>query len=830
MNSSLLPGTRLGGYEIRSQLGVGGMGEVYLAHDIKLDRNVALKILPPSVADDRQRMKRFEQEAKAASALNHPNILTIYQIDDAEGTNFIATEFVDGQTLRHRLIQEPIELGIVLDLTIQIAAALSAAHHAGIVHRDIKPENIMLRRDGIVKVLDFGLAKLIVDNSANIDTQAPTKTPFKTDPGTVVGTTIYMSPEQARGIEVDARTDIFSLALVLYEMVTGGSPFARSTSNEVLAALLSDVEQQPLARYSRNVPVELERIVSKALRKNREDRYQTVKDLLLDLQSLKKELEFERRLERSLPPKSKSVTAKEEHADSETTTESPAPTDFSGSRFASPIKLNQRSMVITFIALLTVALAAAAYYHFGRERAEAINSIAVLPFVNASGDPNMEYLADGIAESLMNSLSQLPNLKVMSRNTAFRYKGKEQDVETVGKELNVRAVLTGTLKQIGDQIVINVSLDDALDSHQIWGSQYDRKVSDLLSVQQQIARDITGNLRLKLSSADESRLTKRYTENPEAYQLYLKGRFYLNKRTGDGVRKGIEYFQQALEKDPSYALGYAGLADGYFLLTAFADTPPKESFPKSKAAVKRALELDETLAEAHASLASTLFFYDRNYAESDREFRRAIELNPNYATAHHWYGVTYLAKMERFDEAIAEVKRAQEIDPLSIIINADLGNTYINAHQFEKAIEQLRKTIEMDQGFYFAHWQLGVAYEATGKLHDATLEYQKARELNDDPWVLALLGHVYAASGKRAEATKTLEQLREISKQRYVPAYSFAIVYAALGEKDQAFQWLEKSLEDREPRINRLKVDTLIDSLHSDPRFAELVGRVGLPK
>lgn len=830
MSSSLFPGSRLGGYEIRSQLGVGGMGEVYLAYDLKLDRKVALKTLPTEVVANQQRMRRFVQEAKAASALNHPNILTIHEIGEDAGTNFIATEFIDGETLRRCLRREPMKIALVLELTIQIAAALSAAHHAGIVHRDIKPENIMLRRDGIVKVLDFGLAKLAFTEPSNADTQAPTKTFVKTDPGTVVGTAIYMSPEQARGLEVDMRTDIFSLGVVLYEMVTGCLPFAQPTSNEVLASLLSDKEPQPLARYSREVPVELERIVSKALRKNRDERYQTVKDLLLDLQSLKQELEFERRMERSLTPKSKSEMGTGANADATTVMESAAHRTVSERGFGSALKLNQRRAIITIVALLIVALAAGAYFHFASGRGEPINSIAVLPLVNASGDPNLEYLTEGIAESLMNSLSQLPNLKVMSRNTTFRYKGKEQDAERVGKELNVRAVLTGSLKQIGDQIVISVSLDDAHDSHQIWGSQYDRKVSDLLSVQREIARDITGNLRLKLSGTDESRLTKRYTENPEAYQLYLKGRFYWNKRTGDGAKKSIEYFQQAIEKDPSYALGYAGLADAYQLLSFFSDSPPQESFPKAKATAKRALELDETLAEAHTSLAAALFFYDRNFPESEREFQRAIELNPNYATAHHWYGVTYLARMERFDEAIAELKRAQELDPLSLIINADFGNTYIQAHQYDKAIEQLLKTVEMDQSFYFAHWQLGTAYEMKGDFQNAIAEYQKARQLNDDPWVLALLGHVYAATGRRDEALKILDQLKQTSRQRFVYAYGFALVYAGLGEKDQAFQWFEKSYQDREPRITRIKVDPLLDNLHSDPRFADLVRRVGLPQ
>ena len=828
MSSSFLPGSRLGGYEIRSQLGVGGMGEVYLGHDLKLDRNVALKILPLDVSANQQRMQRFVQEAKAASALNHPNILTIYEIGEADSTKFIATEFIDGETLRQCLKREPMKIGVVLDLTIQIATALSAAHQAGIVHRDIKPENIMLRHDGIVKVLDFGLAKLVVANALDVDTQSPTKPLLKTEPGSVVGTAIYMSPEQARGIEVDTRTDIFSLGVVIYEMVTGHSPFARPTSSEVMAVLLNDSEPQPLARYSREAPEELERIISKALRKNRDERYQTIKDLLLDLQNLKQDMEFERRLERSILSESKRAKTGANQRSERTLLESAAPSDKKG--FVSAIKRHRREVLISIVALGSVALAVWAYYRFVPSRSDAINSVAVLPLVNESGDPNLEYLADGIAESLMNSISQLPNLKVMSPNTTFRYKGKDQEAQKVGQELNVRSVLTGRLKQIGDRIVINVSLDDAFDNHQIWGAQYDHKMSDLLWVQSQIARDIAANLKLKLSTADENRVTKRYTENPEANELYLKGLFFWNKRTGDAANKSIEYFQQAIEKDPNYALAYAGLANAYQLLTLFADIPPQEAFPKAKQSAQRALELDDGLAEAHTSLAASLFWYDRNFPEAEREFQRAIELNPNYATAHHWYGVTYLAKMERFDEAIIELQRAQELDPLSLPISADVGNTYIQARQYDKAIEQLLRTVEMDQSFYFAHMMLGTAYELKGDAQTAINEYKKARRLNDDPMTLALLGHIYAASGQRDEAMKLLDQLNQISKQRFVYAYGFALVYAGLGEKDHAFQWLERSYQNREPRITRLKVDPLFDNLHSDPRFAELVRRIGLPQ
>ena len=490
-------------------------------------------------------------------------------------------------------------------------------------------------------------------------------------------------------------------------------------------------------------------------------------------------------------------------------------------------KPKRRKAMVGMAVVIAAALATSAYFYLSRKNRAAIESVAVLPLVNTSGDPNMEYLSDGIAESLMNSLSQLPNLKVMSRNTAFRYKGKEQDAEKVGKELNVHAVLTGSLKQVGDQIVISVSLDDALDSHHIWGAQYDRKASDLLSVQREIAKEISANLRMKLNGTDEQKLTKTYTANPEAYQLYLKGRFYWNKRTGEALKKSIEYFNQAIEKDPSYALAYSGLADDYVLLPNYAGGLPRETFPKAKASAKRALELDETLGEAHVPLAVALYRFDWSFSEAEGEFQRAIELNPNYATAHQFYG-EYLAAVGHFEKGIAELKRAQELDPLSLIINADLGKAYFYARRYDQAGEQLRKTMEMDQSFQTAHFYLGMVYVMKGSFPDSIAEYQRAKQLNDDPRMLGLLGHVYAVSGQRDEALKTLDQLKENAGQRYVSPYSFALVYAGLGDKDQAFQWLEKSRQDRTPYLSTIKVDPLLDNLRSDPRFAELMRRVGL--
>ncbi len=456
-----------------------------------------------------------------------------------------------------------------------------------------------------------------------------------------------------------------------------------------------------------------------------------------------------------------------------------------------------------------------------------LDSIAVLPFVNQNHDPETEYRSDGLTECIINDLAQLPALRVIARSSVFRYKGKELDPLLAGKELGVRAVLTGRILQRGERLSISVELTDVEENKQLWGKQYEQNVADLLAMQRNIAKDISAHLRLKLSGADQSRMTKHYTENSAAYQLYLKGRFYWNERTGEALKKSIECFNKAIELDPGDGLSYAGLADAYVLMPNYSVGSPKEFYPKAKATARRALELDETLAEAHTSLAQALFAYDWNFAESNREFQRAIELNPNYATARHWYANSILLAMGRFDEAIEEGKRARELDPLSLIINADLGADYFYARQYDNAIEQLRKTIEMDQNFYTAHYFLGMAYAMKGALPEAIAEYRRAQQLSDDPFVLAYLGHAFAASGKRGEALKTLDQLKAIAKRRYVPAYSFAILYAAIGDKDQAFQWLEKLYQDRAFDIAYLKVNPFFDALRSDSRITDLVQRVG---
>ena len=621
-------GTKLGRYEIRSKIGAGGMGEVYLAQDTKLDRKVALKILPAEVAADGDRMSRFIQEAKAASALNHPNIITIHEIDQTDSVHFIATEYIDGETLSQRMRAAPMKLGEVLDVAAQIASALSAAHAAGIVHRDIKPDNIMMRPDGVVKVLDFGLAKLTERPPDAIDTEAPTRAAVKTGPGIVMGTTAYMSPEQARGITVDERTDIFSFGVVLYETVTGRLPFEGSTSSEVLASILSEKEPQPLARYARDVPAELERIVEKALCKDRLERYQTVKDLLLDLKHLKQELEFERKRERSVPPKSKSAPALGEQTQERTVMDSVARSTLNMSGTTTAIKVNHRNIVIIVAALSIIASAVGAYLYFARARSGAINSVAVLPFANTSNDPNMEYLSDGISEALINSLTELQQLRVIARSTVFRYKGKEVDPQTIGRDLNVRALLMGRVRQTGDNLNIQVDLVDATTGAQLWGREYESKSADVLSVKQAIGREVTERLRLRLSGDEQRQLTKRDTTISESFQFYLRGRHYWNKRSAESIKKAIEQFQQAIDLDPNYALGYVGLADSYLQLEQYAGAPASEIMPRARAAVDRALQLDDSLSEAHATSASINQKLWR-WTEAEEELKRAISLNPN---------------------------------------------------------------------------------------------------------------------------------------------------------------------------------------------------------
>jgi serine/threonine-protein kinase len=834
------PGTRLGRYEIRSKLGAGGMGDVYLAQDTQLRRPVALKILPSEFSQDRERLHRFRQEALAVAALNHPNIAHIYDIGEDEGHHFIAMEYIDGETLSEKIHRQRVPLPQLLKYLTQVAEGLTKAHAAGIIHRDLKPDNIMVTGDGYAKILDFGLAKLVERQTVSGDSTETADTLITQHSlcGMVIGTVGYMSPEQAQGriAEIDHRSDIFSFGCILYEAATGHRAFEGKDALDSLHKIIYAPTPR-IKDINAAAPDELQKVLRRCLAKDAEKRYHSIKDVSIELEEMRQELKGEAHPEHDGHSAASEETVLLDSLLTRSVDTPPAGLETAEIVTAHPVSgaeylvtniRRHRAAAIVGLLLLVVATASFFYLRYIKTGRAAFDSIAVLPFDNQNGDPDSEYISDGLTESIINSLTELPDLRVIARSSVFRYKGRETDPVAFGNALGVRAVLTGRIMQRGDNLTVSVELVDVRDNKQLWGEQYERKVSDLLAVQRDIAQEISSNLRTKISGEVQQRVTKHYTENAAAYQLYLKGRYAWNKRTGEGLRKSVEYFNQAIELDPNYALAYAGLADAYVLFSGYSVSTPQDSYPKAKAAARRALELDDHLAEAHTALGLELFAYEWNSAESSREFRRAIELNPNYTTAHHWYGNQNLLYTGRFNEAIAEMKRAQELDPLSLIINADLGDTYFYARQYDKAIEQLRKTIEMDRGFYYAHYELGMAYHMKGSFAEAIAAYKQARQLNKDPRVLALLGHAYAVSGSRDEALGILDQLKEIANQQYVPAYNFATVYAGLGERDQAFQWLEKSYHDHASRMTILQVDPFLDPLRSDPRFAALVRRVGL--
>jgi eukaryotic-like serine/threonine-protein kinase len=821
-------GTKLGRYEIRSNLGAGGMGEVYLAFDTELDRTVAVKILPQGLGSNEQRLRRFIQEAKAASALNHPHILTIHEIGTVGNTPFIATEFIDGVTLRQRMVKG-LNLPEILEFAIQTSSALSAAHAAGITHRDIKPENIMVRSDGYIKVLDFGLAKLADSRGPIADSDAPTKAMVHTGAGTVMGTANYMSPEQAKGTQLDVRTDLWSLGAVMYEMVTGRLPFVGETATETISLILHK-EPAPLTRYTNEVPAELERIINKALRKDREERYQTAKDLLIDLRTLKRQLDINAELDRTTPPELRG-TGQIRFGTLPLASVHGRPTASSAEYIVSGIKQHKFAAVIAALILVVAVVGITSYVH-SRNSEVAIESIAVLPFQNKSAEPDTDYLSDGLAESLIYRLSQLPNLKVSPTSSVFSYKNKEVDPVTVGNKLGVNAVLLGRIVQRGENLTISAELVDVRHNKLLWGEQYERKASELLQTQREIAREIVDKLKLKVSG-EETALSKHYTESNEAYELYLKGRFYWNKRSPEALHKSVEYYQQAIKRDPSFALAYSGLADTYSLLggpEAGGDMAPNEALPLAKAAAVKAVEIDESLAEPHVSLGHVTYFYDRDWPDAEREFRRAIELNPNYAIAHHWYAIYLSVQPVRIPEALAEIRKAQELDPLSLPINAWYGRILGLAGQNDQAIEQFKRTIELDPNFLLGHYRLGQAYGEKGMYDQAIVEFDQVLKIPGGK-ILGLTGraHIQALSGKREEAQKTLNELLELSKHQYVSPGQIATIYIALGDNDKAFERLEEANRIHDLNIVRIKVERRFDPLRSDPRFNDLVRRVGIP-
>jgi serine/threonine-protein kinase len=788
---SALLGKFLGRYRIMSLLGRGGMGEVYRAKDTTLGRDVAIKVLPSGFSIDHDRLRRFEQEARAASALNHPNIITIHEFGQEEGVRFIVSEFIEGETLRRRMSSGRIGADEIVEIAIQITLALNAAHEAGIIHRDIKPENIMVRPDGLVKVLDFGLAKLI--ESGSYDTlsgagRASDETTASGGTGVMMGTVNYMAPEQARGERLDARSDLFSLGVTFYEMAAGRSPFTRETVADTIASIL-EKEPPPLAQFISEVPEALESIIRKMLGKDRQERYQTARELLDDLKRLKRD-------------------------------ETPAASSRTNKEFPAGAANRLRRAALASAAL--IAIIASVVYLNKSDRA--IESIAVLPFINADGNQETEYLSDGVTESIINTLAQAPNLEVRPRNQVFRYKRREIDPRDAGRELHVEAVLTAQVTLRADQLAISLQLIDVRKNRQLWGAKYTGRSADLPLMQAQIAREIAEKLR----PGEHLQATKRHTENSEAYNLYLQGRYFWNQRTREGYEKAIKLFTQATTLDPAFALAHAGLADCY-ALGGGHPTSVHEAMSRARASALLALKLDDSLAEAHASLAQVQLFNDWDLAAAEASYKRAIDLMPSYETAHHWYAIM-LAVAGRFPDAFDRIKHAQSLDPVSPIINKDAALIYYYAGQYDMALAECNKALELSPDFYPARAVLGDIYLQMGRKEEALNELRWAERMEGRLLTKAALGHGYAVFGQKEKALAMLNEMRRESSDRPVPAFYMAMLYTGLGQKDAAFKWLRQAYQERAYRMIYLKVDPAFASLRPDPRFAALLRDIGLSR
>jgi len=806
-----LVGETVSHYRILDGLGGGGMGLVYKAEDIRLGRQVALKFLPEESSGDPEALGRFEREARSASALEHPNICPIYEFGEHKGQPFLVMQLLEGQTLRELLSaagreKPPLEVPKLLDLALQITEGLQAAHAHGIIHRDIKPANIFITKQDQAKILDFGLAKLsrgkIAEEepdsatgdskqSAEAASDSPsmaTPDPLLSRTGVAMGTAGYMSPEQIRGDKLDARTDMFSFGLVLYEMATGQRAFAGDTAPVLRAAILNHTPT-PVRKLNREIPLKLEQIINNALEKDRHLRYQHASVVRAELQRLKRQAES--------------------------------------------AEIERRKLWVVLAAcLVVIGLATVGAWYRRSPGTVQIDSIAVLPFTNVSRDANSDYLSDGITESLIASFTHVPELKVKSRNAVFRYKGKDVDVQKVGSDLGVAALVTGRVTQHGDSVEVSAEVTDIRDGTEIWGQHYNRKCTDIISLQQQIASDIAGKLRSKLSTSEKQQVIKTGTQNPEAYELYLKSRFSWNKRTLSDIATAIFYSNQAVAKDPSFALAYSGLADAYSVLPGHGGTP-NEDYPKSNAAARKALELDPTLAHPHAVLGANETQYDWDFAGGEAEYKKAFELDPNDATAHQWYAEGIAVIGGREQEALDEINRAQQLDPLSPIISAQVGLVHIKARRFDEGIIVCTKVANENQTFAVVHAYLAEAYWGKRTYPQVIEEWKVYGQLSgnrNESEFASALEQGFRSAGWKGALAKGIEARQAQHKSGYSSAYRIAQSYADLGNKEQAFRWLNTAYHERDWGLMMLKTDFLLDPLRSDPRFAELVRKVGLPQ
>ena len=789
-------------YRVVEKIGEGGQGTVYKVIDTTLDRPAVIKVLPPDLTGSPSNLARFEREAKLASSLDHPNICTIFGLHKVGNVQFIAMQYIEGRNVRQLVDGKPLDLRRALSIAIQVTDALAAAHARGIVHRDIKARNVMVSRSGTVKVLDFGLAKLIDTTSSKNSSD-----PQLTEVGVPYGTSTYAAPEQAQGLKADYRADVFSTGVLLYEMLAGTWPFRGKTALDVRYAVVYH-QPKPITEARGDDSPALRRIqdiLDRSLAKAPEDRYQRIEDMRRDLQEVERELDTEA---------------------TNTLTDAPGPFRWT-SRQATFWTTPRKIAAFAIAAVLIVALSFLAFQAYRPAESDTgIQSLAVLPFAN--NNPDNEYLSDGITESLIENLSRLPNLKVKSRSTVFHYKGRETDPKKIGRELGVHALLSGSVKQAGDDLSVSVELIDVRDDSHIWGETYGRKVSEVVALPQQISRDVSQRLSSRAGSMDHSQLDRSYSPDSEAYRLYLQGRYNWNKRTVEGLRKGIDFFGQAIMRDQDYGLAYAGLADCYLLLNVYNVTSAADSYPKAEAASKKALSINESLAEAHTSLAFVTYRYHLRWAEAEQHFKKAIALNPNYATAHQWYG-SYLAALGRLNESVVQAKTAHELEPFSLTIYSDYIRSLYYAGRLEEAKTEASKMLEMDPNFGRAHYELGLILEEEGKPEEAIAEFRTAlKSLPDNVAALTALGHAQGLAGKKADAEKVIARLQELSKQQYVSPYQIAVVYAGLDERKLALDWLEKSHAERFNWLPFIQVDPVFKNLRSEARFEELSKSLGL--